>query len=144
MAHALEVRCPFLDLDLLRFTATIPADVLIEGRLTKALLKRYAGRLVPAEVIDRPKRGFSLPLGDWLRHRCRGLLEGMLLGPEARARGWFEPKTVRTVLAEHLEGRTDHTHRLWTLLVFEVWCRLFVDGTLQPGDSLPYALEPRS
>lgn len=144
MAHSLEVRCPFLDLDLLRFAASIPADVLVEGRTTKALLKRYARRLVPASVIDRPKQGFALPLGDWFRTRCGGMLRELLLGPQASARGFFAPETIRTILEQHLTGQLDHTHRLWALLVFEVWNRLFVDGSLQPGDPLPDAPTCRS
>jgi asparagine synthase (glutamine-hydrolysing) len=139
MAHSLEARSPFLDLDLLRFAARIPADVLMQGKLTKALLKRYARGLVPAEVIDRPKQGFALPLGDWFRTSCRGLLTDVLLSPAARDRGYFRPRVVQTVLEQHLSGRADHTHRLWALLVFEIWNRLFVDGSLQPDQPLTAA-----
>jgi asparagine synthase (glutamine-hydrolysing) len=136
MAHSLEARSPFLDVELLQFAARIPTDILLEGRVAKALLKRYARRLIPAEVIDRPKQGFALPLGDWFRSRCRGLLTDILLSPAASSRGYFSPRTVQTVLEQHLSGRADHTHRLWALLVFEVWNRLFVDGSLQPDQPL--------
>lgn len=137
MAHSLEARCPFLDVDLLEFAATIPADILIEGKIGKALLKRYATRLIPRDVIYRPKQGFALPLGDWLRTRYSGLLRNMLLSPPACDRGYFRNEMVASLLDQHLSGQADHTHRLWTLLVFEIWNRLFVDGSLRPDEPLP-------
>jgi|APSaa5957512622_1039677.scaffolds.fasta_scaffold02111_5 asparagine synthase (glutamine-hydrolysing) len=136
MAHSLEARSPFLDVDLLEFAATIPADLLIEGRIGKALLKRYAARLVPRDVIYRPKQGFALPLGDWLRTRYGELLKRVLLSSPACDRGHFRMETVRAVLDQHICGQADHTHRLWTLLVFEIWNRLFVDGSLNPTEPL--------
>lgn len=136
MAHSLEARCPFLDVDLLAFTATIPADVLIQGGIPKALLRRYAERLVPREVIHRPKQGFSVPLGQWLRTRRGEMLKSILLSPVACDRGYFAPRIVKSTIDQHLSGRADHTHRLWTLLVFEIWNRLFVDGSLRPEDPL--------
>ena len=142
MAHSLEARSPLLDVELLQFAARIPADVLLQGTVTKALLRRYARRLVPSAVIDRPKQGFALPLGEWFRSSCRGLLSDVLLSPAASSRGYLRPSVVKTILEQHLSGRVDHTHRLWALLVFEIWNRLFVDGSLQPDEPLTAASSP--
>ncbi|MFB3891680.1 MAG: asparagine synthase (glutamine-hydrolyzing) [Phycisphaerae bacterium] len=134
MAHSLEARCPFLDVELLNFAMTIPAGVLLEGNQAKSLLKRYAARLVPPEVVYRKKKGFSVPIRQWMQNEWAAPLERLLLSKTALDRGYFDPRTVRRIIGEHVSGRRNHVARLWTLLVFETWNRLFVDQTLKPGE----------
>jgi asparagine synthase (glutamine-hydrolysing) len=134
MAASLEARCPFLDVDLLEFCSRIPADVLVASRQAKALLKQYAATLVPREVIYRPKWGFGIPVGHWFRGDWAGPLRRLLLSPQAVGRGMFDPRVVRRVLDEHAAGRFNRRDAIWQLVVLEIWMRLFVDGTLKPGD----------
>jgi asparagine synthase (glutamine-hydrolysing) len=136
MAHSLEARCPFLDVDLLNFAMTIPSALLVEGNLAKSLLKRYAATLVPPEVIYRKKQGFAVPVKHWLRDSWRQGVENLLLSKAATDRQYFEPAFVRKVLNEHTRGRRNHGSRIWTLLVLEIWNRLFVDRSLQPGQEV--------
>lgn len=134
MSHSLEARCPFLDIDLLSFAMTIPAEVLVEGHLAKAMLKRYAARLVPPEVVYRKKHGFSIPIRQWFRTDWKEPLQRFLLSKPALERGYFKPQSIRQTLEEHISGKRNHGSRIWTLLVFEIWNRLFVDKTMKPGD----------
>jgi asparagine synthase (glutamine-hydrolysing) len=134
MAHALELRCAFLDIDLLDFAMGIPASVLLKGHQAKALLKRYAEGLIPPEVIYRKKHGFSIPLKQWFRTSWREPVRRLLLSGPARQRGLFEPAAVGRLLDQHAAGRANHAARIWTLMVLEIWHRLFVDRTLRPGE----------
>jgi asparagine synthase (glutamine-hydrolysing) len=82
---------------------------------------------VPDEVLDAPKRGFRLPLADWLRTDLRELAHDVLLGTQARSRGYFREGYVRGLLERHGAGVHDHSQGIWTLLMFELWHRQFVD-----------------
>jgi asparagine synthase (glutamine-hydrolysing) len=99
-----------------------------DGRL-KHLLKELAFRLVPRELLDRPKRGFEVPLGAWFRGSLREAFCDILGSSAARQRGYFDHAFVERVLREHLTGRRDHALRLWQLLVFELWNRQYVDAS---------------
>ena len=127
MAHSLEARSPFLDVDLLDFAATIPSALLIEGNLAKSLLKKYAATLVPSRVVYRKKHGFSVPIRHWLAGPWQKGVRELLLSKEATGRGYFNSAFIRKVLDEHAAGRRNHASRIWTLMVFEIWNRLFVD-----------------
>jgi asparagine synthase (glutamine-hydrolysing) len=70
--------------------------------------------------------GFGVPVGSWMRGELRGLLEDMLLAPDARTRGYFQAEPVRQMLQEHLEGRQDHSFQLWAMLWLELWHREFL------------------
>jgi asparagine synthase (glutamine-hydrolysing) len=134
MAHSLEARSPLLDKELIEFAATIPSEVLTQGNQAKALLKRYASGLVPSEVIYRKKQGFAVPIRHWFRQQWREPLRRILLSEQCLGRGYFERSFVKKVVDEHTDGGRNHAPRLWTLLVLELWHRLFVDGTLSSGD----------
>ena len=84
---------------------------------------------MPDEILDAPKRGFQPPLADWLRGELRGYARDVLLDPVARARGQLRPERVAALLDRHAAGAEDHSQGIWTLLVFELWQREFVDGT---------------
>ncbi len=129
MANSLEVRSPFLDSVLLEYAATIPGTLKIAGGVSKALLREALAGLLPPEILHGPKRGFSAPVGSWLRGPLRPFAEECLL---LKARGlpeFFRPEAVRALWEAHQSGRENHAMRLWTLLVFEVWFRTWMDGS---------------
>ena len=134
MATSLEARCPLLDIDLLRFAASIPSEQLIAGGETKVLLKKYAATLVPPEVVYRQKKGFELPIARWLRHEWREPVGRLLLGKDSAIRPYFRQEKVRAVLEEHAARKRDHSMRIWSLLMFEIWLRIFVHRTVNRGD----------
>ncbi len=125
MAHALEVRCPFLDTAVVEFAARLPMGALMRAR-GKHVLRLAMRGLVPDAVLWRAKKGFALPLERWMREDLRPMTRDLLLGARARARGLFDPKAVEALLARAERERTD-ADRLWTLLILEQWFRAFVD-----------------
>ncbi len=132
MANSLEVRAPFLDQQVARLAARMPIEwKLREGRGKRILLETF-GDLVPPAIQTRRKMGFGVPLDVWFRSELRPLLEGTLLDARSLSRGWFEPAAVRQLVREHVENRWDHSYRLWSLLVLELWQRRFVDAAPLP------------
>ena len=127
MAHSIESRVPLLDHRVIEFAASLPASMKIHGDRRKHLLKELAFKLVPRELLDRPKQGFGVPIGHWFRGSLRDAFGDILGSPLARQRGIFNGAFVNRVLDEHLTGRRDHSLRLWQLLVFELWHRQYVD-----------------
>jgi asparagine synthase (glutamine-hydrolysing) len=128
MAHALEARSPLLDHRLMEFAASIPAELKVRGREKKWIFRQALRGWIPDEILDRPKQGFSVPIGDWLRGELRGLAREVLLDPATAARGYFRPQGVRRILAAQAAGDDAQTKPLWALLVFELWHREIVDG----------------
>ncbi len=137
MAASLEARCPFLDTDLIEFAACIPADMLLADGELKHLGKKLATRHVPHDSIYRRKWGFGLPIGHWMRDEWHARVRRMLLDGPAAKRGMFDLRFVERILDEHRDGHADHRFRLWTLLILEIWQQIFIDRTLNPGDTLP-------
>jgi asparagine synthase (glutamine-hydrolysing) len=127
MAASLEARSPFLDQELLALAARVPANLKLRGGVTKAILRQLAAGLLPPEIINRPKHGFGVPVGRWFRQDLRQYARDILLDPQTLARGYFRESAVRALLDEHTSGRRNHGARLWTLLTFEWWHRLFID-----------------
>jgi asparagine synthase (glutamine-hydrolysing) len=128
MAHSLEVRSPFLDHRVQELAARLPAELKLAGGVPKPLLCELALRRgVPRSVIERPKMGFSIPVGGWIRQPLRQWLEDLVLGERAISRGYLvEPEVLRLV-AEHTEGRAEHEPRLWSLAMLELWQREWID-----------------
>jgi asparagine synthase (glutamine-hydrolysing) len=123
MANSLEARSPLLDHHLVEFVARLPIDRKIDGRTTKVLLRAIAKRLMPAEHVDRPKMGFSAPIGDWFRGPLGDRYEEMVLAPDAASRDHLDQVAARAMLLEHRGGQAEHDGRLWSLLMFELWAR---------------------
>jgi asparagine synthase (glutamine-hydrolysing) len=124
MAHALEVRSPFLDYRVQQFAAGMPANLKLRGRRTKWCLKELASRRgLPSDLVHRRKQGFGIPIGKWFREDLRGWLEDILRDPQTTARGYFRTEEVDSLLTEHLSGQVDHAARLWTLAMLELWHR---------------------
>ena len=128
MAASVEARVPMLDLPLIEWAMRLGAEHKIQRLEGKVLLKRLARRLLPAEVVDRPKVGFTVPLSPWFRGELRELLGDTLLAPRCLQRGWFNPAAVRATVDDHLSGRRDRARELWTLLTLELWHRAWIDG----------------
>ncbi len=135
MAHSLEARSPLLDHEVVEYCARLPVDLKVRGRTTKYLLKQIARTLVPAEVVDRRKMGFGVPVDHWLRAELRELAEDCLFSARATGRGYFEPALIRELWQRHLDGTGRFHHLLWNLLMLELWHREFVDGPAAPSVS---------
>ncbi len=128
MAHALEVRSPFLDYRVQEFGASLPASLKLRRGMSKWCLKQLAERRgLPTELVHRPKQGFGIPIGQWFRTDLRGWLEQILTDPRTAQRGYFHPQEVRRLLDEHLGQTVDHTSRLWKLVMLELWHRTWID-----------------
>jgi asparagine synthase (glutamine-hydrolysing) len=128
MANSLECRQPFLDYRLVELAAQMPIEHKYRWFHGKRILLRTFGDLLPRSVRRRPKMGFGVPLDHWFRHELRDFAQDILLDSTARGRGYFRPQAVRKLLAEHQSGRFDHSHRLWALLVLELWQRTWLDA----------------
>jgi asparagine synthase (glutamine-hydrolysing) len=127
MANSLEVRCPFLDHKLVEFAATIPSSLKRKGRSGKAILKRAVRNLFPADVLQKPKTGFSVPLSRWLRTDLAGLLQATLLDERCARRGLFRPSFLKMMIDEQIDRKRDWSNRLWAFLFLELWFREYVD-----------------
>jgi len=121
MACSLETRVPLLDKELVELAFRVPARLKVAGGQSKDLLKRVAARHVPAECVYRPKEGFSIPMKHWLGTEFRPILEENLAVDRIRADGIFDVGTVDRLKAEHLSGAANHSHVLWSMLVFQDW-----------------------
>ena len=117
MACSLECRCPLLDHELFAFAADLPP----RHRVGKRLLRDVAATMLPLGVLNRPKMGFGVPVGQWFRGPLAGLIRDRLLRPEALAQRIFCGDWLRALLDSHLSGRATHEHRLWALLMLELW-----------------------
>jgi asparagine synthase (glutamine-hydrolysing) len=133
MAHSLEVRSPLLDHRVLELGVSLPDPLKVKGLRGKIALRRaFAGALPPA-VAARGKTGFGVPIARWFRGELRTIAGDVLLGETARARGQLRPGVVAELLDDHVSGRADHAHRLWCLLMLELWQRRYVDTAPDAG-----------
>lgn len=121
MLCSLEVRAPFLDRDAAEFVARLPIRHKLRGFKRKYLLKRAFADVLPPEILHRNKRGFQIPVADWLRGRLRPLLEDMLAPDRLREQGLLSPQAARRLMDDHFSGRRDLRKPLWTLLVLQLW-----------------------
>jgi asparagine synthase (glutamine-hydrolysing) len=130
MAYSLETRSPLLDHEVMELAASLPADLTLRGMEKKLALRDALRGRIPDEILDRPKMGFGVPLADWFRGDLQGYVKDILLDPLACDRGYFDPGYVRAMLQRHASGPEDFGHRIWALLVLELWLRDFVDQPL--------------
>jgi asparagine synthase (glutamine-hydrolysing) len=124
MAHSLELRSPLLDHRVLELGLALPDSLKTRGRTGKVALRRAFESLLPTEVSTRGKSGFGVPLGRWFREDLRELARDTL----RNERGWFRDGELQRLLGEHESGRADHGHRLWCLLMLELWVREQVEA----------------
>jgi asparagine synthase (glutamine-hydrolysing) len=134
MATSLEARVPMLDHVFLEWVTALGPQWKMRKGEQKFILKKLATRVgVPSEVLNRPKQGFALPLGTWMCRELKELVSTTLLDAQTLQRGYFQPSGVKRMLDEHLQGRRDHSARLWRLLIFELWHRNFLKNIGQPN-----------
>ena len=127
MAHGLEVRVPFLDTELVEFSAKIPFHYKLNGLTSKYILKKAFGPILPKKILGQRKQGFTIPISLWLRNELQGLASRLLLGKSLERRGLFNQKYLSWMLDEHASGRQEFGHRIWSLVTFEVWAKLYLD-----------------
>ena len=128
MAASIESRVPFLDHPLVEFAARLPERLKLRGWTTKYVLREAMKDMLPPEILSRKKMGFPVPVGPWLRTSHQRLVDEYVTSPRALARGWFDPGAVRQIAASHASGERNQGQRLWALLNFEIWQRIFLDG----------------
>jgi len=122
MAHGLEARSPLLDQEVLEFALGLPDQWLLDGNSGKPLLKALLRRFVPAELFQRPKQGFSVPLRVWFARGPTGAWADRLAESESlRDCGWLNPVGIRAMVREHRDGARDHSQRLYNLVVLREW-----------------------
>ncbi len=134
MLTSLEARVPMLDHVFLEWVTSLTPRWKMRGGSQKYILRKLAERVgVPKEVLYRPKQGFALPLGHWMRNELKDLILAVMLDPVTLHRGYFNPAGIRRLLDEHFQGRRDHSARIWRLFMFELWHRNFLESFQSRG-----------
>ena len=121
MMASLEGRVPLLNNDFVAYATSLPLDMKLHGLRTKFLLKRALRGMLPDRILDRPKKGFGIPVAEWFRGPLKEQMQSVLSSDRLASDGFFEPAAVRRLVADHLSGRRDNRKQLWTLFAFELW-----------------------
>lgn len=129
MAHSVEARTPFLDHELVELVFRIPPEVRTRNGDPKYLLKQIIGHLLPEELLSAPKRGFILPLTIWTRKDLRPLIEDWLSPAYLQRQGLFSTRVYDRLVKPHIHKKSDFTHQVWTLLMFQMWYQTFCENT---------------
>jgi asparagine synthase (glutamine-hydrolysing) len=138
MAHSLECRGPFLDHRVVELAMAMPLrrKLGLRGGRSKLVLKEAFAEYLPAPIRNRPKMGFGVPLDLWFRGPLKDELRSVLLDPLCLNRGLFRPEAIRSLVQDHIEGRQNHTVRLWALLMLELWFKNHFDAPSAPASPL--------
>jgi asparagine synthase (glutamine-hydrolysing) len=123
MAVALETRAPYLDHRVAALAARIPLTMKIRGGTGKLILRKLLYREAPAELFERPKAGFAVPVGEWFKGPLRPWAEELLDPVRMRSEGWFDPAPIERRWRQHLSGQRDSSVALWAILMFQAWLR---------------------
>ena len=121
MAMSIEARVPLLDYHVVEFALNLPTRMKLNGARTKSILRQAVKSMVPQLVLEKPKEGFSIPMKHWLCTSLKPMMLDLLSKDALQKRGYFDHQVVARWIQEHLEGRANHSHRLWALMVFEMW-----------------------
>lgn len=132
MAHSLEARTPFLDNEFAALSLSVPAALRTQRGDLKGLLRRAVAPLVPERIRAAPKRGFVIPLKLWLRGRLRPLAERLLDPGRLARQEIFRPEFYGTYVQPHIDGRADHTNRIWAALMFQLWHMIYLERSGPP------------
>lgn len=127
MATGVEVRVPFLDKRVTEAASWVPSGLKQEGRVGKSILKKAAERLLPKDIIYRPKSGFGAPLRTWLKNDLSEFVDDLLSTDSIDKRGIFDAEKVQQLLADDRSGKADYSYPIFALLCFEIWCQQFLD-----------------
>jgi asparagine synthase (glutamine-hydrolysing) len=123
MAHGLECRQPMLDHRVVELAVAMPVSLKVRHGRGKHILEKAFGHLLPREVFHRRKMGFGVPIDRWLRTTLKDFTHDTLLSQQSVGRRYFRSEAVEQLLSEHASGRFDHSARLWSLLMLELWHR---------------------
>lgn len=137
MAVSLETRVPFLDPEVVELAFQVPERLKVNSKDTKIILKRAASRFVPRECIYRPKEGFSIPIKNWLNNEFYALMQELLNPQEIKRDGIFRPETVERLKQEHQAGIANHSHILWSMIVFHDWRKRWLENPLPKTQAAP-------
>jgi len=140
MAVSLETRAPYLDHRVVEFAWRLPVEFKMRGQKTKWLLRRLLQRYVPEHLFERPKRGFSVPIDEWLRGPLRDWAEELLAPDRLRDDGYFRPGPIRAAWDAHLSGRSNRQAQIWTILMFQAW--LEAERVARPNSRTMPVLQP--
>jgi len=121
MAASLEIRVPLLDHRVVEYTVNLPDDMKYKNGSGKYLLKKLLGRYIPKELFERPKMGFGVPIGDWFRAELKELLCDYIDPARIKKEGLFDYAVIDKKVKEHMSGKSNHQHKLWALLMWEMW-----------------------
>jgi asparagine synthase (glutamine-hydrolysing) len=136
MASSIETRVPFLDWQFVEWIFThVPPQLRLRGRVfpsTKYIFCQAMKQLLGEEVLRQPKAGFGAPIDSWLINDCREMIDDLLSEARIRRAGYFNPKVIRQMVAEHRRGKRDWSMQIWQLLTLELWMQIFVEQ-VQPS-----------
>lgn len=141
MACSLELRVPFLDRQLVEYAASLPPRLKIRGKVLRHILRKAVADILPPEVIQRPKLGFTAPITSWINHELHGLAAAVLQSEQFRQREYFRPEAIEGLLMD-TRPYPARGRQIFTLLVLELWHRLFIDGERQVERQLDPPVEP--
>ena len=123
MAVSLETRVPYLDHNLVEFIMSLPLEMKIRNGSSKWILRQVLYRHVPQHLIERPKMGFAVPVGDWIKAPLREWAEALISQKRLKQEGYFNSQAVIEMWQQHLSRRFNHTHELWNILMFQSWLK---------------------
>jgi asparagine synthase (glutamine-hydrolysing) len=121
MAVSLETRVPFLDHRVAELAARIPLDLKARGGRGKHLVRKLLEGMVPRELVERPKAGFALPIGEWIKGPLRPWAEDLLDSDLIKSQGWFDAERIAQRWRQHLSGQRDSSAAIWGILMFQSW-----------------------
>jgi asparagine synthase (glutamine-hydrolysing) len=127
MAEGIEVRVPFLDLELVKLSTTMPPHLKLNGKTTKYLLRKVAEKYLPEDIIHRPKSGFGAPIRNWITNDMQEMIQDYLSPKNIQDRGIFNAQNIQKLILENKNGNIDASYSIWSLLAIESWMRQFVD-----------------
>ena len=127
MAASLEIRAPFCDHELAEFAMSIPSKQKIKRFHLKYLLKKVASRILPEEIIYRKKQGFSVPVGYWIKNDLKPLVNEFLSENLIKKQGYFNYPSIRQMLHDHDMGRANYSSHIWSLLIFQMWHKQYMN-----------------
>lgn len=135
MAHGVEVRVPLIDYRIVEYAYSVPENLKLNGDSEKYLFKQALKRSLPKEILERKKRGFSVPFGEWIKD-LEGLPQNIFESREFKNRGYFKPEFLEKVAKSVKNPSHRNSQRMWSLIAFEIWHRIFIDQVGEPDIKL--------